>query len=259
MQGIRVILLLVWASGSGFNAIVPGAPKPEFRKIYSLNPDGRVVLRNFYGNVCITAWDRNAVEVDAVKTGADARRTDDARIVVDSASPSLVSIRTQYGAADAEHPASVQYRITVPRRAKLEEIRLVNGELSLSGLAGPVKASAVNGNIHAEKLGGGADLSTVNGRLDADFARISRSNPISLSSVNGAIRLSIPSGSGATLAADNLSGGIQSEVGGAAPAPGGHRLRARVRGGGAPIRVFNTNGGISIRSTWSRRTRQASY
>ena len=37
-------------------------------------------------------------------------------------------------------------------------------------------------------------------------------------------------------------------------APGGHRLEAAVNGGGAQIRVHNVNGGISIHSTWNRRS-----
>jgi hypothetical protein len=252
MQGIWVLLLVLAASHS-YGAAVTGTPRTEFRKIYSLAPDGRVVIRNLYGDVRITVWDRDAVEVNAIKSGTDPRRLDDARVVVDCASRQLLSIRTQYDGVDAEHPASVEYRITVPRRAKLEEVQLTNGKLSLSGLSGPVKASAVNGNIRAEKLGGQADLSTINGTLEADFDRISRSNPISLRSVNGSISLSIPSGSGATVVAENLSGGIQSDVGGVSPNGGSHRLHAAVEGGGAPIRVSNTNGGISIHSGLCRR------
>jgi hypothetical protein len=249
MHGIRVFLLAL-AVSSGFSATRPRAPETEFRRVFSLNPDGRVVIHNLYGAVRIAAWDRNAVEVTALKNGGDFGDLADARVVVESQSPELVSIRTQYGASGAVHPASVEYRISVPRGATLEEIRVVNGELSLTGLKGPVKASSVNGAIKAEKLGGRADLSTVNGRLEADFERISESNPISLRSVNGPISLSLPRG-GATVVAENLSGGIESDVGGVSP--GGHRLRAVLRGGGAPIRLNNTNGGISIRSSGRRR------
>ena len=53
--------------------------------------------------------------------------------------------------------------------ANLENVKLINGGLSISGVAGPVKASSVNGSIRAEKLEGQAELSTVNGRLEAGF------------------------------------------------------------------------------------------
>lgn len=230
-----------------------GAPKAEFRQAYTLNPNGRVVIQNLYGDVEITAWDRDQVLVQAVKKSNDSRRLDDAHIVVDSSS-SLVSIRTQYAGVDAEHPASVDYRIMVPRTANLENIRLINGGLSITGVAGPVKASSVNGSIHVERLEGETDLSTVNGRLDAGFERVSRGNPIHLSSVNGAIQLSIPSCAGAMLEAKNLSGGIESAFGRPWRGSDGHRLKALVNHGGAQIHLHNVNGGISIRAMLTRRS-----
>jgi len=245
-------LLLALSTGHCLYAISIGTPKAEFQQTYSLNRNGRVVIQNLYGDVRITAWDRDEVLVQAIKKSSDPKQLEDAHIVVDSSS-SLVSIHTQYAGADAEHPASVEYRIMVPRTANLENVKLVNGGLSLSGLEGPVKASSVNGSIRAERLGGQADLSTVNGHLEADFNRISRMNSISLSSVNGPIKLSIPSGAGAELYARNLSGGIDSDVGHAFRASGGHRLRTTLNRGGAQIHVNNVNGGISIRSNWTRR------
>src|SRR5262249_48001840 len=153
------------------------------RASYSLSANGRVVLQNLYGDVEITAWDRDEVMVQATKHSTDLRRLNDAQIVVDS-SGELVSIHTQYTGTDAEHPASVEYHIMVPRPENLENIRLTNGGLSISGVAGPVKASSVNGSIRADKLAGQTDLSTVNGRLEADFQHLSRLNTISLSSIN---------------------------------------------------------------------------
>jgi len=250
--GLSLRMLLALAAGNGLNASI-GTPQAEFRQTYSLSPNGRVVIQNLYGDVRITAWDREQVLVEAIKRSADPRRLGDARIVVDS-STELLSIRTQYAGADAEHPASVEYHITVPRGANLENVKLVNGGLSISGVAGPVKALSVNGSIKAEHLEGQVDLSTINGRLEADFERIGRQNAISLSSVNGPIKLSIPSGAGACVTARNLSGGIESEFGRATRAAGGNRLQAMVHGGGTQIHLRNVNGGISIHSTWGRRS-----
>ncbi len=246
-------VLVALATGNCLSANVIRTPRAEFRQTYSLHPNGRVTIQNLYGDVRITAWDRDEVLVEAYKKSQDPKHLDDARIVVDSSSE-LLSIRTQYGGgADSEHPASVEYRITVPRGANLESVKLVNGGLSISGLAGNVKASSVNGSIHVERLEGQAELSTINGRLDADFNRIDRDSPISLSSVNGSIRLSIPCGAGAELFAINLSGGIASPFGRVARIPTGHRLRTTVNRGGAQIRVRNVNGGIWINSGLSRR------
>jgi DUF4097 and DUF4098 domain-containing protein YvlB len=249
-------ILLVVCAGTMHGSTV-GIPRGEFRASYTLAATGRITIHNLYGDVQIVAWDRDEVLVQATKHSTDPRRLDDAQIVVDSSNES-VSIRTQYTGADAEHPASVEYHIMVPRRANLENIRLINGVLSISGTTGPVKASSVNGSIKADKLSGQADLSTVNGSLEAGFDRLSKCQPISLTSVNGPIRLSLPAGAGASVTALNLSGGIDSDFGRAWRAPTGHRLDASVNGGGAPIRLHNVNGGISIHSSWSRRLRPVS-
>jgi len=229
------------------SASMIGSLQPEFRHIYSLNPNGRVMIQNLYGDVRITAWDRDEVLVTAIKKSRDPRQANDASVVVDSSSDSL-SIRTQYAGAEVEHPASVEYRIMVPRTANLQNVKLINGGLSISGLAGSIKASSVNGNIRADNLEGQVDLSTINGQLEAGFSRVSRANPINLTSVNGPIRLSLPSGADAELIAHNLSGGIDSEFGHARRASSGHRLRTVVNRGGTQIHLNNVNGGISIRS-----------
>jgi hypothetical protein len=241
--------VLLAIAGTGLlQARVAGIPQTAFRQLYALHPNGRVVIQNLYGDVRITAWDRDQVLVEAIKKSRDPKRLDDARIIVNSTYESLM-IATQYAGVDAEHPASVEYRIMVPRSANLENIRLINGGLSISGMAGPVKASSVNGSIRAEGLEGQADLSTVNGRLEAGFSRVGAENAILLSSVNGLIRLMIPQDAGASVEARNLSGGIDSDIGQTWRAPGGHRMRFAGRKGGAQIRLHNVNGGISIRST----------
>src|SRR3954447_12361846 len=124
MLRVTGAILLALCAGS-LDASVIGTPRGEFRAIYSLAPTGRVVIHNLYGNVEITAWDRDEVLVQATKHSSDPRRLNDAQIVVDSSS-GLVSIHTQYMGADAD-PASVEYHIMVPRRANLENVRLING------------------------------------------------------------------------------------------------------------------------------------
>ncbi len=214
-MGRRQWVCVVFASlgiANILNAKVTGVPRAAFRHLYALNSEGRITIQNPYGNVSVTAWDRDAVLVEAIKHATDPRHLDDARIVVEPGAESL-AIRTQYTGSDAEHPTSVEYRITVPRHAHLEGVLLTNGQLSLDGLAGRVQASAINGDIHAWKMGGETELSTINGRVEANFESISPQNAITLSTINGAIDLTIPSDSGPDLDAQNRSGGIASAFG----------------------------------------------
>lgn len=243
---LRPFLILALVSGSYLQARVIRAPQVEFRQFYTLGPHGRIVIQNLYGDVTITGWDREDVLVEAIKRAPSRRGLEDARVVVEPSEGSL-SIHTLYGGNETGRPASVEYRIVVPRSAALDDVRLVNGGLSIDGVTGPVKAIAVNGAIHAQRLSGRAELSTVNGSLEADFAEVSRARPISLSSVNGPIRLSIPCGAGVSLSAHNRSGGIDSQVGQVSREQDGQRLHTQLNRGGAQIRLENVNGGISIK------------
>jgi DUF4097 and DUF4098 domain-containing protein YvlB len=254
MPGLRngswVALLAIAASTVSYANIV-GPSQVEFRQLYSLGPTGRVTIQNQYGDVSIMGWDRDDVLVEAVKRSTDPRRLDDAAIIVEPADGAL-SIRTQYAGADTKHAAKVEYRITVPRYASLEDVKLGNGGLVISGVAGSVKASSVNGSIRAERLEGRADLSTINGQLEANFDRVG-DRPITLSSVNGPIKLLLPSGTQANLKARNVSGGIDTEFGRPARVNGAQQLSV-VHRGGPQIHLTNVNGGISIHSAWTRRT-----
>ncbi len=245
------VLTLALAGAAGLPAMIIGTPQSAFRHVYALNPTGTVEIQNIYGDVSVMAWDRDEVLIDAVKKSADPRHLADARIVVNSSYDSL-SVRTLYAGDGTGDLASVEYRIMVPRNANLQRVRLTNGGLSLRGLAGVVRATSINGGIRAERLEGPVELSTVNGRLDADFERVAGSGAILLSSVNGPIRLSIPREASASLAARNLSGGIDSDVGRPCRTSDGNHLRAIMNRGGVQIQLHNVNGGISIRSSGER-------
>jgi len=256
-KNVRWMLLLALSAGSVLPARVIRSPRVEFRQFYALGPNGRVTIQNLYGDVTVTGWDRDDVLVEAVKRASDAGRMENAQIVVEPSDGAL-SIRTLYAGPQTGRPASVEYRITVPRATRLEQIRLVNGGLAIDGVSGAVKASSVNGGIKAQRMGGEVELSTVNGPVEAGFDQLSRSKPISLASVNGAIRLSIPLGAGASLSAHNRSGGIDTEFGQAARQSDGHWLRTLINHGGASIRLDNVKGGISIHGTWSGQARPTS-
>src|ERR1700685_4311225 len=116
-----------------------GAFTEEFHQTYALTPDGRVELDNINGDVHISTWDRNEVKVDAIKSADEKERLDEAKIEVDSGKDSI-SIQTKY--PDHNHtftwgshdnPASVEYTLSVARAARLDEIKLINGELDVTG------------------------------------------------------------------------------------------------------------------------------
>jgi DUF4097 and DUF4098 domain-containing protein YvlB len=258
-------LLLSLVAGFAVLAMLAGGARTqtderlreEFHQTYPLAAGGRVNLENINGSVRITAWDRNEVKVDAVKTAYTRERLQEAKIEI-SANANSIYIKTDYPDRDQyitndrngrrENPASVEYTLTVPRGARIDSIELINGGLEISGLTGDVKASLINGRLTARGLTGEAKLSTINGRLDATFDRLDAAKPITLNSVNGGLSLTLPSDSNAELKADTVHGGISNDFG--LPVRKGkyvgRNLAGRLGQGGPRIRLSNVNGSITI-------------
>ena len=230
-----------------------GAFTEEFHQTYSLTPDGRVELDNINGAVHISTWDKNEVKVDAIKYADAKERLDDARIEIDSGKEYL-SIRTKYRDHDLtfnwgshNNPPGVEYTLTVPRTARLDEIKLINGSLAVTGVTGEVHASCINGKLEAHNLAGRAELSTINGHLDAKFDQLAGSS-VELNSVNGSVELTIPSDSKAEIEASTVSGGIDNDFGLHVNHHRfvGHDLRGELGSGGPRIKLENVNGHIEI-------------
>jgi hypothetical protein len=204
-------------------------------------------LENINGSVEITGWDRNEVQIDAVKSARDQQRLDEARIEVD-ASNDAVRIRTRYPEHhNNNNPASVHYDLHIPRNARLDKINLVNGSLNLQQVSGEVHAELVNGSLHARDLAGRSELSTVNGSLNADFNSLDNVRDVNLKSVNGSISLGLPPSPNADIEAHTVSGGIRTEF----PLEvSGHMVGKSVNGklgsGGTHIEMSNVNGSIKI-------------
>jgi len=230
-----------------------GALTEEFHQTYQLTPDGRVELDNINGPVHISAWDRNEVKVDAIKSANTKERLEEAKIEIDSGSD-YVSIRTRYPSHDQtwnwgshNNPASVEYTLTVPRGVRLDEIKLINGSLDVTGVNGDVRASCINGRLEARNLAGRSHLSTINGHLEAGFDQLAGST-VELNSVNGSVDLTIPSDSKAMIEASTISGRIDNDFGFHVNNHRfvGHDLRGELAGGGTRIELRNVNGKIEV-------------
>jgi DUF4097 and DUF4098 domain-containing protein YvlB len=260
LLSLAALAVLVLTAADASLAQRPERPEltEEFHQTYPLTAGGRISLSNINGAVKVEAWDRAEVKVDAVKRAHTAERLREAQIKVD-ASASRVRIETGYPDSSLhwsnreserhENPASVDYTLTVPRGVNIDEISLVNGNLSIAGVNGAVKASSVNGRVTATGLSGPVNISVVNGRLEAKLDRLSEAGDVSLSAVNGPLVITLPSDANATVRANTVHGGITNDfnlpvrVGEYV----GRDLEGRIGQGGADVRLSNVNGSVQIR------------
>jgi len=230
--------------------------REEFHQTYPLSATGRVSLENINGGVQIKVWDRPAVQVDAIKRAYRRDRLAEAKIEV-STTEENIRIKTEYpdenqnfrsGEGRYNNPAIVDYTLTVPRKAALESIELINGAIDIDGVEGNVKASSINGKVTAKGLAGEARLSTINGPLQVTFTQLDESKAIELGSVNGNLTLVIPSNANASIRAGTVHGGIATDFGLKIKHGEyvGHSLDGQIGNGGPRIKLGNVNGGIKI-------------
>jgi DUF4097 and DUF4098 domain-containing protein YvlB len=219
----------------------------EFHRTVPISANGRVSLENINGNVTITGWDRNEVQIDAVKKANEQQKLAEARIEVDANSDS-VHIRTKYpDRHNNNNPATVTYQLHVPRAARLEDVDLVNGSLDISGVSGDLKANLVNGKATIEDLSSRAEISTVNGAIHVDFRSLDSAKDIRLKSVNGSITLGLPPSPNAELSVSTVNGGITTDF--PLQVQGkfmGRHLDGKLGNGGTRIEISNVNGSVKI-------------
>src|SRR5712672_4293507 len=160
-------MVLVWALAV---TAVPGwAISKEFNQSYPLQPGGTFDLQNVNGTVEVQGWDKDVVEVHAVKT-AKLKESDLERVSIDvNANAGGVSIATRYPQNEGVEVA-VEYTIHVPHGARVEHIGTVNGTLRVAGVETVEDLHTVNGNIEVFEAGGSVHAHTTNGNVHLELA-----------------------------------------------------------------------------------------
>jgi hypothetical protein len=227
-------------------AVPSYAISKEFNQSYPLQPGGSFELQNVNGTVDVQGWDRNVVEVHAVKT-AKQKESDLERVTIEvDARPDAVSIATRYPQNEGVEVA-VEYTVHVPHGARVEHVGTVNGTLRITGLENVEDVHTVNGNIEMFEAGGNVHAHTTNGNVHLELARLQDKTGATAETTNGSLVLAVPSDLQAEVEARCLNGNFSSEI----PITMESTQRPReVHGklghGGAPIHLRTVNGGIRV-------------
>jgi putative adhesin len=234
-----LVLAVVWA--------VPiYAITKEVNQSYPLQPGGSFELQNVNGTVEVQGWDRNEVELHAVKTAKE-KESDLERVFIDvEAKPDAVSITTRYPQNEGVEVA-VEYTIHVPHGAHLEHVGTVNGTLRIVGVESVGDLHTVNGNIEVFEAGGSVHAHTTNGNVHLELAHFRDKSGATAETTNGSLVLAVPSDTQADLEARCLNGNFYSELPIAMESSQRPReMHGRLGHGGAPIHLHTINGGIRV-------------
>ncbi len=155
-----------------------------------------------------------------------------------------------------EKNMGVSFQILVPRATSVD-LSAKNGGISISGTDGNTEFQTVNGGVNLVDLAGSVKGSTTNGGVHVVLAGNTwRGAGLYVTTTNGGVHISMPSNYAAHVETGTVNGGYSSDI----PALNittedqkgdwGHsrarRIETNINGGGPPIKVITTNGGVHI-------------
>lgn len=223
----------------------------EITKVMPLRPDGSVEINNVNGTVRIEGWDREEVEVRAVKTTPEKESALDQVAIEIESSADAVSISTHYP-QDEGVEVAVDYLIHVPRHAQLNRVNTVNGTVRVVNSDGIGDLHTVNGNIEVYEGAGNVHAQTTNGNVYLELKHPADSRGVSANTTNGSVLLAVPADLPAELEARCMNGNFSSELpmvvrGAGQPRVIHGRLGATSTAtSAAPIHLGTVNGTIRI-------------
>jgi DUF4097 and DUF4098 domain-containing protein YvlB len=229
-----------------FFAISAYAGSQEITKTYPLHADGSFELNNVNGSVRIEGWDRNEVEIRAIKTTADQESLLDLVAIDVDAKPDAVTVSTRYPQEEGVEVA-VDYVIHVPRYAHLQHVNDINGTLRVFRSEAVGELHTVNGNIEVYESSGDVHAHTTNGNVYVELKHPADGRGALAETTNGSVLLAIPADLPAQLEARCMNGRFSSELpmvilGSAEP----RTVHGQLGRGGAPIHLGTVNGTIRV-------------
>jgi hypothetical protein len=150
----------------------------------------------------------------------------------------------------------VSYQILVPRNIDLN-LTAHNGGISIKGVEGNLDFRTQNGGLHLSEIAGNVKGRTTNGGVHVSLSAGSwKGSGLDLETTNGGVHVSVPQNFAAHFETGTVNGGFHSDFAqlelpksenGERRRPGG-RITTDLNGGGAPVRLITTNGGVHIDS-----------
>ena len=269
---IFILLIALSANASGYEK------KEEIRKKFSFPAKGSLKLQNRNGDIFIRSWEKEIVEMKAVKwvESSSARWTDSffqrLKLRIEE-HPGKLAIKVEYpdnynrrrwifGSRDIEF--RVDFELYVPGEINLDlysrngeinvegiegrtKVESRNGDVTLNNIRGKLNIYSRNGKLKMEKVCGSLQAETRNDDIIVDFCPSPLEGEVSICSRNGRIRVTFPQDLSADISIATQNGSINShfpiEIMGKIKK--GH-LEGSINQGGLPIKLETRNGNIDI-------------
>jgi hypothetical protein len=191
---------------------------------------------------CVQTWGKTDAEAKAVAAG------------IKISSGSIVK-------ADGpeEEKWSVSYEVLVPRNTNLK-LNAHNGGIAIGNVEGRLEFETQNGGVSLRDVAGDVRGRTTNGGVNLALSGASwKGSGLEVTTTNGGVKISMPENYAANIETGTVNGGFRSDIpalnvsteniqGDEYSRPRSKRISTAFNGGGAPLKISTTNGGVSISS-----------
>lgn len=260
---VFVIALLFLAATASF---ARADYREDFSKTVPLKAGGMFSLENVNGQVRVSTWKEDKVEIKAVKVAKkDEKDLKEVEILVD-ASEGRVAVKAVWPKFPRNVKVHVDFDVKIPEGVNVEDADTVNGSVEITGRYGRVAAGTTNGQVSVENASGELEASTTNGSVkvrkfegrvrarttngNVRLEGLSFKDGVDAKTTNGSIHLGIesPESLNAELRARTTNGSISVDF----PVTlqnlrqSRRLLEARIGQGGPEIALQTTNGSITI-------------
>lgn len=233
-----------------------------FQKKLTFHPGGLISLKNINGNVEITSWDRDEVEITAFKKvyGVSNQTAEKMlakiEIVIEQHDNelSIETVHPERGDKNffswlfggKNNSFSVQYELKVPHRVDLN-IHTTNGNVEADQISGRVRLESTNGKIIGTDITGLARCHTTNGSINFALIGIDHSDEMIFNTTNGSITLDLPQNYAGYIDLKTTNGHIDCDFPVEVDSQNRRTLlRGRIGSGDADIKCSTTNGSIHL-------------
>jgi hypothetical protein len=230
--------------------LVSGQSSDTWTRNYTVTAGGRFEIVNVNGLVQVEPGAGSAIEIRAERR-AKASSDESAKELLGRVQM-LEDVKPDAVRVEAKPPKTfrggveVKFFVKVPAGVNVIT-RTVNGGIKLMNVPNDVEATTTNGGVEADQVSGTLRVTTTNGGVRLALSGLGKGG-LYAQTVNGGVNVELPKDASANLSARVVNGGLgvdnlQLETIGERTR---RRLEGKLNGGGPPIDLGTTNGGIHL-------------
>jgi len=228
----------------------------------SVGPSKRIMVTNLFGEILMEGHGGSELIITVTGLKSAPERAEGLRSLYGSRNDntgiglSVIEENNEFKITGASKQAEdARYKFLVPNNVFISldcSSPFADEDIVIRDYSGEVEAKILNGGIEFENLTGPAILYAINGDVTGIFSTVNQEYPISITSVNGDVDVSLPNDTKADLKLSSVNGEIFTDMDiefneKDMPRIGGRNVIGKLNGGGVDIHLETINENIYLR------------